>query len=245
MRGETMKTLIASLIILSSIQLAQAGLKSPFQSTVEGINIPNTHYVSQDETVLRGMAPTGHLEELLDFGITDVLIFKNQTRNEIDKEVKKLKELGYEDSNIHQINFRWKEYESMQVACEQTIEALQIIEGVRAEGNSIFFHCTVGEDRTGLLSGVYRMMSENMTRAEVFQEEMCEKGYEAGNSNKPWVVVNAIRKDLTPLFKKMAKGVDLGMISLDKLDTSACSKIVKLKTDRKKLACKKSSRLND
>jgi hypothetical protein len=241
-----MKNLFTLIVIIISLQTAEAGLKSPFQSTVDGLTIPNAHYVSLNDSVIRGMAPTvGHIDELVELGITDVLIFKNQTRNEVDKEIISLKKAGFKNNSIHQINFKWKEYESIQVACEQTIQAFQIIKRVREKGNKIFFHCTVGEDRTGLLSGLYKMMNEGLTREDVFQNEMCEKGYEAGNSHKPWVVVKAIRKDLTPLFKKMAKAINMGMISLEDLGRSNCQKIAKLTVDRTKLICNNSSLLNE
>ena len=93
-----------NLIVLVSVLLtltANAGLKSPFKSSVEGINIPNTHDVEGDGTILRGMAPFGHISELVEADVTDILIFKHQTRGEVDKEIKLLKEAGYSSSNIH------------------------------------------------------------------------------------------------------------------------------------------------
>lgn len=237
-----MKKSLLFLTLILITELAFAGLKSPFPSSVEGIEIPNTHSISEEGDVLRGMAPLGRLEELVNYGITDVLIFKNQTRNEVDKEIAGLKELGYEDNAIHQIDFRWKNMESEQVACEQSVEAFKLIQATKEWGGRIFFHCTVGEDRTGFLSGLYKMMSSNISRNKAFYYEMCENGYGAGNPQKLWVVVNAIRNELTPLFKKMAKAIELGMLSLDQLNQVDCGAIVKLKTDSKKLTCKASSK---
>ncbi len=236
-----MKNLIVLLSVLLLTVTANAGLKSPFESSVEGINIPNTHDVEGDGTILRGMAPFGHINELVAADVTDILIFKNQTRGEVDKEIKLLKEAGYSSDNIHHIAFKWKGFESYQVACEQTIEALQIMKRVWEKGGKTFFHCTVGEDRTGYLAGLWRMMSAGWTKNEAFEGEMCENGYGHGNPQKPWKVYGAIRKDLTPLYIAMAGLVEQGSLSYDRIDASVCQDL-KVNLEQKVPTCKVSSK---
>lgn len=235
-----MKTLI-TLIALHFVLSANAGLRSPFHSTVPGINIPNTHAVEADGSILRGMAPMGHIDELVEAGVSDVLIFKNQTRNEVDKEIDLLREAGYSEANIHQISFQWKGFESYQAACEQTIEAFQLLKRVWEEGGKTFFHCTVGEDRTGYLSGIWRMMSTGWSAKKAFYSEMCENGYGAGNPHKPWKVYGAIRKDLTPLFLAMAAKVEAGELSFDNIDAKICQDL-EVNLDQEVPTCKTSSR---
>lgn len=229
--------LLSTLLVLS----ANAGLKSPFMSTVEGINIPNTHDVEGDGSILRGMAPMGYIDELVEAGVTDVLIFKHQTRGEVDKEIKLLKEAGYSKKNIHHIAFKWKGFDSYKVACQQTVKALQIMKRVWENNGKTFFHCTVGEDRTGHLAGIWRMMSAGWTMEESFKNEMCENGFGHGNPHKPWKVYGAIRKDLTPLYLAMAKMVKSGELNYNNIDASICNDI-KVNLNQKVPTCKVSSK---
>ncbi len=66
------------------------GLSSPFDSSVEGLSLPNAHWVDDDDTLLRGMEPRTpeQFEELRELGISKVLIFKNATgQDEVDDEI--------------------------------------------------------------------------------------------------------------------------------------------------------------
>ena len=214
-------TLIA---LITLVNISYAGLKSPFESQIFGIDIPNTSSLDQDGRILRGMSPLGHIDQLINYGVTDVLIFKNKTRSkDVDKEIIKLKESGYTNNDIHFIPFKWKEHVSLELACEQTIKALSIIrEVLRDQNRTLFFHCTVGEDRTGYLSGLYRMLLYDYTVSESFQKEMCSNGFGRGNPKKPRVVVDSIRKDLLPLFLMMAKKIKNAEININNLNYNQC-----------------------
>src|SRR5688572_3672331 len=54
------------------------GLSSPFKSSVEGIDIPNTHVVGGNDLLLRGMAPRTPTEmnQLFQANVGAVLVFK-------------------------------------------------------------------------------------------------------------------------------------------------------------------------
>lgn len=219
-----MKNLTLLLILVSYSSFA--GLESPFDSTVKGITIKNTHTVGTKGKIYRGMAPLGKIKELSNFGITDILIFKNQTKNEIDQELAEIADVF--NPNISQFDFFWHKYTSYKKACEQTIDALKLIKEVSMSvDRKMFFHCTVGEDRTGHLAGLWRILSQNWTIEKAFQDELCERGYEHGNGNKPSFVVNEIRRDLTPLFLSMANLIKDKKITLDNLDYSFCKKRLK------------------
>jgi protein-tyrosine phosphatase len=221
-----MKSII-KLVVTASLLLSTKAfaLKSPFPSTVPELTTPNSHYVDTEGRVLRSSTPKKkQIQELKDFDIEQVIIFKKQTRKEVDREIKELKAIGYKPSQIHHIPFRWKGFESRQVACEQTIQALKIIQKQRTKASGkVFFHCTVGEDRTGHLAGIFRMLDQGFSRDQAFQEEMCENGFGRGNPKKPWKVYGSIRKELTPLFLYMASLVEDGLIDLNNLDESVCT----------------------
>lgn len=186
------------------------------------VSIQNFSAVDQDEQVYRGKGPGKKVGELAELGITDVIIFKHDTKGEVNREIESLIEL---EINAHHIPFHWKDIPSLQIACEQVIEALTIIKRVKADGGSVFFHCTAGEDRTGLLAGLFRMLEERLDQQTAFEEEMCAKGYSDGNFQKPKAVTSAIEKGLTPLFLEMARMIESGELSMKKLDKKVCRSI--------------------
>lgn len=199
----------------------------PVFTTSAEVSIPNFSAVDAEEVIFRGSQPGRKVSELSELNITDVIIFKNDTKGEVPKELADLEELGI---NGHHIPFHWKDIPSLQMACEQVIEALSIIKKVKLNGGSVFFHCTVGEDRTGLLAGLYRMLEESLDQETAFNEEMCLRGYSDGNPNKPGNVTGAIEKGLTPLFLEMSRLIESGELSMRKLDKKVCKKLQPVKT---------------
>ena len=216
-----MTSLLFSLFVTS---VSWASLRSPFPSSIPRLDIPNSHFLRSTpgakNSLIRGMAPTeSQISDLLNLGVTDFLIFKNETRNEVRKEVAFLRRQGVSKHRIYNIAFRWKGFKNFREPCIQTLQALAILYKISElrSGRSLFFHCTVGEDRTGYLAGIYRYMTQEQTLHRIFESEMCQKGYSRGNPNKPSKVTSAIRKDLTPLFLKMISLVDSGVLSVETL----------------------------
>lgn len=207
--------ILSALILVLSAQQALAHVPS----SVPGISIVNTHLVD-GQTILRGSEPRKKVPELKAWGVTDVIIFKSQTKAEVDNELIALKELGIRS---HHIPFRWKGLESPEVACRQVVQALKILKENRADSRVSFFHCTVGEDRTGLLAGIWRMLDDGATLDEAWKNEMCPNGYADGNYKKPKLVADAIHAELTPLFYAMAAKVKSGDLSLETLDAEVCA----------------------
>lgn len=195
-------------------------------------SIQNFSAIDEASTVYRGKEPGKNLTELKKMEITDVIVFKNDVRGEVSRELGELESLGI---NGHHIPFQWKDITSMKAACEQVIEALTIIQTVRSSGGSVFFHCTAGEDRTGLLAGIFRMLNESMDTETAFTDEMCAKGYSDGNFRKPKTVTSAIENGLTPLFLELARKVESGELSFDKLDKKVCRNF---KVSKQILTCK-------
>jgi hypothetical protein len=209
-------------------------LVSPFQSTVAGLTLHNAHAVHADDNgrglVIRGMAPIvqGDYDQLKNYGVKAVLMFKNpephMNPTDISVERTTLLAAGYSADAIQDIPFPWKDYTSFSEACRQTVQGLQFLKSNALAGNPVYFHCTVGEDRTGYLAGLYRMLRENLSQQDAFNGEMCIHGYSGGNPNKPYNgVIDAIDGGLTPIFLKMAAKVQSGALTWDNLDPAACN----------------------
>lgn len=194
------------------------------------LSIENSHQLDREGQIFRGREPKKLVHELKELGITDVIIFKNDVRGEVAKEKEELKTLGI---RYHHIPFLWKDISSLKDACRQTVRALRIMKRVKEAGGKVFFHCTAGEDRTGLLAGLYRMLNDGYSSRNAFENEMCRNGYSDGNPGKPAFVVSAIEKGLTPLFLQMASAVESGRLGRETLSYAVCEKMEPLATDLK------------
>lgn len=226
-----------------------ATLESPFPSTVDGLTIPNAHELySESGRVIRGNAPNHRVQELIDLGVTDILMFKTPNdvpgtdSNDLALEreaVRAAAEGAGREVQMHWIPFPWKDVRDPELACRQIIQGLRLIEEVAADSErSLFFHCTVGEDRTGLLAGLSRMLHQGWSTTRAFQEEMCANGYEAGDPNKPKAVSDVIRRDLTPVFLRMAGLIKAGELTAESLDESVCEGIAERELPRRAYRCK-------
>jgi hypothetical protein len=215
-------------------------LQAAPKSTVKNLSISNAHLVGKNlGSVYRGSQPVGKEDQLVKIGITDVLIFKNQIKDEVDQEIENLKAAGIKKSQIYHIPFEWKVGADEGEQCRRVISALKILEKIyRTENRSIYFHCTVGEDRTGLLAGLFKQLNDGGTREEIFKNEMCRKGYEAGDSGKPLAVVKQIRSVLTPLYTKISDGIASGQITGENLNPNFCNNIENVTAAKPLLKCK-------
>lgn len=229
-----MKTLISFLFL---------SLASISQAAVEGSSIPNAHvvYTEGDMAVIRGKAPANkkQIEELLALGVEEFLIFKNDTKGEVAKQITTLQSLGVAKNSITHIPFLWKDLHDFKSSCEMTMHALRTIEKAVEDNKSIYFHCTVGEDRTGYLAGLWGLwVGTYKTVKQSVNEELCARGYEAGNPRKPYRdVVFKIRETLTPTYLKMtvilSKAKQRGL----SLNESLCNEEPELNVDVQKFYC--------
>jgi hypothetical protein len=206
------------------------GLASPFASTVAGIRIQNTHVVGDPAgggLLLRSMAPRSADDygDLVGAGVGAVLVFKNHTgANDVGEELDELTGRGLEASRVANIPFKWKDIGPFAEPCKQTIDGLRFIATNVSAGKKTLIHCTVGEDRTGLLAATHRLLNEpTLTADRAWDEEMCEHGYGAGNPLKPAFVKGSLDQGLTPLYRKLAYLVATGKITAANLDSSVCS----------------------
>jgi hypothetical protein len=198
------------------------GLSSPFDSTVPGVSVPNSHWVDEQHIVLRGMEPRteAQFDELRATGIARVLIFKNATGN--DDVATETAAWALPADDLLHVPFRWTALESFQTSCEQTVEALRFIRASAQADKKVFFHCTVGEDRTGYLAALYALVFEGADAQSAFDLDMCEHGYGSGNPQKPGFVVGKLQNELTPLYRSMVFLVHQGLLKAD-LDAAVCA----------------------
>ena len=219
-----------------------AGMTSNMPSSFEDTGIPNSHLLS--DNVIRGMAPRNQkdMQKLLDLGVEKFLMFKIDTNGDIAKEIETLSNLGVPAKNMLHLEFPWKDITDYVPVCEMTVDALNMIKTSESKNQKIFFHCTVGEDRTGYLAGLYKIYrGDNETVKEIFDGEMCDHGYEAGNPNKIYSVVKKVREALTPAFLGMVKIIEANPGK--KLTKAMCKGFTPPKVNFKEFSCKKSNLL--
>ena len=208
----------------SWVSVSQSGgLASPVPPTADGIDIPNAHWI--DEALLRAMAPRSEADyqALLAAGIDAVLIFKKPTGTgrDVADEIAALRALGLEDEAVLNVPFAWKDFPDFAAPCQQTLEGLRFLKAQREAGRRALAHCTVGEDRTGYLAGLYRLLEGEEDVRTVFADEMCERGFGAGNPFKPVAVTSKVDEGLIPLYRKMAFKVRQGQLTWA-LEEAAC-----------------------
>lgn len=209
-----MKTFIILFVFLA-VQVGEAGV---FLEPLQG-----------SEKIFRGRAPKeSEIRSLIKTGITSVLIFKNQTKTEVDTEIIQLIAAGINEDRIFHIPFLWKDITSEKIACEQIVSSLNVLKDVEnSDTDKILFHCTVGEDRTGLLAGLMTQLLEQEDTAVSFRHQMCAKGYAGGNTSKPPKVSQAVDRFLTPLYYKISRLIQTGELSFTDLNSRTAGKICK------------------
>jgi protein tyrosine/serine phosphatase len=205
--------------------------RTPFPSTIPGVNLNGAHIVIKDGSkpkIIRSQAPRTDKDymELTEFGVTDVLIFKKENGHEVQDELKEFKDHGLPNSRLTHIPMRYRDFDSFEEPCRYTVNALKTIREARNEdGRMILIHCTLGEDRTGYLAGLIRLIEGSDNIRDIFQTEMCNNGYSSGNHNKPKNITTKIDEDLTPVFTRMALLIKQGNLNWNHLDAdSICTR---------------------
>lgn len=214
-------------------------------AAIDGSSIPNAHVVYETEgsQIIRGKAPanTQQLQELIDLGVSEFIIFKNDVKGEVEKEKAALLALGIAPRFITHIAFPWKDLHDFKSACTMTVKALKTIENSVKKNRSLYFHCTVGEDRTGYLAGLWGLWVGTYTSVpQSVQQELCDRGYEAGNRAKPYQnVVLKIRETLTPTYLKMVMILGQARQNNQGLDVRLCDSEPELTVNVSKYYCAK------
>lgn len=195
--------------------------------------------LNQSDKIYRGRTPRANeIKRLTDTGINTVLIFKDQKKTEVDDEIDNLVARGFDPKRIIHIPFLWKNIVSEKLACEQTVQALQILRRIQnSKSDKLFFHCTVGEDRTGLLAALFDQIMNGTPQSDSYIRNMCMKGYAGGNTEKPEHVSDAVDQYLSPLYFKLSKMIEQGDLSMQKMSKSVCAKIEAMTFDTQYERC--------
>ena len=187
---------------------------SPLASHVPGIPVPNSFYVDKNKkggALIRGNAPLNHtnLTAMKKFGVDEVIIFKNDKAGEVKSEMGGLLESGMSKEKIIHIDFDWKDNQDFTSGCKKIVQGIDLMNSAMKENRKLFFHCTTGEDRTGVLAASYLLAKPKSSSVQkLFKSEMCAKGYEAGDPDKEKEVVLKIRDGLTKTFLKTAYRIE-------------------------------------
>lgn len=263
--------LLFALCALTAADAALAdGLPKNFPSTVRSLQeITNSHRISLPSDpwaggpLYRGAEPNGFVSRLKEHKINQVLIFKNENKmGSVEAEKAELKANGYKEiASLDQpagsgryeffhISFPWKDLGGFKPTCKYAVDGLRFIQrALKEAGNKAYFHCTVGEDRTGMLAGLYRVIFQNENPRDVYfgrgkdvqafvadeeyamppQGEMCGRGYSSGNpaEGKTKDVAPILQKELTPVFTKLLYLIERGRLTpeiLAKDPASICAK---------------------
>ena len=202
---------------------------SPKPSTVKGLPIPNSYFIEKNKkggAIIRGSAPLNHhnLELMKKFGISEYIIFKNDKAGEVKGEIGGLLELGVRKDSVTHIDFDWKDNENFNSGCQKLIQGINLLKLAMKNNKKIYFHCTTGEDRSGVLAASYLLAVDRKTNIKkLFKNEMCAKGYEAGDPEKDKDVVARIRAGLTVTFLKMAYRIDQAKKEKHPINENICS----------------------
>lgn len=241
-----------TILMVSSLSSATA---SPLKSTLPGMEenrealhyLGNSHAVAPDATpitqlsdpfiLLRSKAPSK--KEQLDYlkdevGVKRILVFKEWTPAQA-RARERMIEL-YDSAtftiptNVTNILFKWKGITDFKESCLQTIDGLKVIKAAEDANERILLHCTHGEDRTGYLSAMYRLLKNPVSFAnfrDIWKNEMCEHGYSSGNGTTGKLIGAAPAIDhpvtgLTPLFLKMYSKIEDGTLNWETLNPEVC-----------------------
>lgn len=218
---------------------ASLNLKSPFYSSVPNLSIYNSHVIARDKRggakIIRGMRPiinkegatsADQFEELAKIGVTDVLVLKDNIvrtageKGDVELEKEQLDKFGIR--MIH-LPIAWKNYTEFKSLCQKSAKIFDIFAEIMQDPNrKLFFHCTVGEDRTGFLTGLYKSLYGTVDSKEAFDQYMCRQGYADGNPAKPKkAVVSKIHLGLTPIYIELSKALK----NKKSFDPKVCEKL--------------------
>lgn len=218
-----------SILFLAAIFISIKVVAGVFLEPIEG----SAH-------VFRGRSPKAdEIQQMVDKGINSVLIIKNQTKNEVDEEISLLTAAGISPQKIYHIPLLWKDITSEVETCEQILTALNILQQAEnSTDDQILFHCTVGEDRTGLVAGLFYQLLNQKSVEISYKTQMCKKGYAGGNFRKPKSVADLVDKNLTPLYFKISKFIEDGELDFNKIDLNICKNISDVDVSETLKTCK-------
>ena len=133
--------------------------------------IPNDHMVGS--TIKRGGRPSrSDLDELKRQGFKTIINLENN-QAAIEKEMRYAKQLGF--------NYVLRETDTYGTPVDSEIEKILAVLGDPNQ-QPVFIHCMHGQDRTGMVIGIYRVLNNSWTQANAYQE-MLDLGFHPRYTN--------------------------------------------------------------
>jgi protein tyrosine/serine phosphatase len=152
--------------LVPTLAFVITALTSPQRASAAVTDITRFSRVSFD--LYRGGQPIGiQFQELRDFGIKTVISLVEKPIQVVEDERKTVEELG--------MNFHSFPIATFKGPSDQTLQAI-FDEMLRPENFPVFLHCKHGKDRTGMITGLYRIHAEYRS-AEAAYREMKSFGY--------------------------------------------------------------------
>jgi protein tyrosine/serine phosphatase len=149
-----MKSLaLIAVLSFGTVHFARAG-----ELTLAAMDIPEFHAVS--EGIFRGAHPEqSGLEDLAKLGVKTIIDLENDGSDEI--ELPAGRALGMQVI-VRPMSTFWAPSD------EQANEILSMLANPALR--PLFIHCTYGQDRTGLMIGLYRVLYEKLNAADAYAE---------------------------------------------------------------------------
>jgi hypothetical protein len=244
------------LVLWSASAVAQEPTEEDlFPSTYPGVKeLINVHKISGNEVpgqVVRGVSPMVRIPKTSTSPATFVpkflphlmstvrpryvLIFKNENpgaddvRNETRALTDTEGEYDLPADHVLNIAFPWKKMGTWKQTCEQVFDGLAFIYKAARAGDTAYFHCTVGQDRTGALAGIYRYLLQKGQHSarEIMIGEMCRRGFAEGNplptkkmapeQGATDTVAQRIRTTIGPVYSRFVFLIDAELLTVKKL----------------------------
>lgn len=156
---KTLRPVSALLSVLISVQLALCFSFPAWSATFSAENIPQFKKVT--DTIYRGGRPNEQgLKTLVNMKFKTIVNIENNAFA-IQKEVRKAQALGLE-SIVKSMDWATPPTDKL---VNEVLEALD-----DAKNHPVFLHCKHGEDRTGMIIGLYRVFYQKWTPKQAYQE---------------------------------------------------------------------------
>ncbi len=225
---------------LGNREPAQAKLPLNMTDEVPGLTIGNTHEVlNAPGRIIRGGQPTlRNLPQLAAIHTTDFVIFKYDNQGEVAQEIQELAK-HFPRAQVHHYPMSWNAIVD-DVPCRYTVQALNdLMAAARTPGRVAYFHCTYGEDRTGLLAGLLRMTTQGWTADKAFHTEMCPHGFGFGDTTRSPAIGAKSEAGLVPIFLQLASQIQGHGVNLNTVfDPAMCDVKPKMPLNPVSFTCK-------
>lgn len=153
--------LLASFVIINTSVSAQQQ-----QDIVKTIEINN--FTKYNDNYYRGGKPDKEkYDDLQKLGIKTIIDLRANNKKKVEKLTEEFKEFGIQYKNIPLNAFNPPKEKEIK-------EFFSIVDNT--ENQPVYVHCTFGQDRTGVMSGLYRIVNDCWTYKQAY-EEMLDKGY--------------------------------------------------------------------